>query len=131
MPGKKEFEIYDPLVFVDQIAAGTMTIDVAEARTLEQIGTKADQLQKPSLLTKALDHWDNKSRAGSSSQGSFSVTEPNEPSWTKHNRDDQTMHLERHLVGDDGSAHSTGAIWIEDESWAECASRTQDQVNVE
>jgi hypothetical protein len=92
VPGKKEFEIYDPLEFVDQVTAGTMTIDVAEARALEQIRAKAEQLQKPSLLTKALDH---KLRAGSSSQGSLSV-EPNEPSVTEHDPEDQTMHVGRH-----------------------------------
>jgi hypothetical protein len=123
IPRKKEFEIYDPLVLVDRITAGTMTIDVAEAIALEQIRAKANQLQKPSLLTRALDHLGNKLRAGSSSQGSLSVTEPNES--TKHDRGDQTMHVGRHLVSD-GSASSTGASRAEDVSWAEDARRMQD-----
>lgn len=91
IPGRGEFEIYDPQGFVDQIIARTTTIDVAAAKALEQVRARADQLQKPSLLTNPMG---KKLRAGSSSEGSPPVpdSEPDKPSLIEHDQDDQTMH---------------------------------------
>jgi hypothetical protein len=92
IPEQKEIEIYDPQEFVDQMIAGTMTTDVAAAKALERVRAKADQLQKPSLLTNPTA---NNFRAGSSSR-SLPVTGPNEPNMSEHVRDDW-MHVEGHL----------------------------------
>ncbi|KAN0136067.1 hypothetical protein V8E53_006228 [Lactarius tabidus] len=132
-PEREAFEIYDPRTLVNQIGAGTVTIDDAAAAALELVRVKAFQLRKPSLLVNQMP---NKLRADSSSEGLLPVTgsEPNKPNMTEHDQDDQMMHVERHLVSDDGSAHSTSAswaAWAEEESWVEPAYRMQDQVNEE
>ena len=90
-PGPGEFEIYYTQGFVDQIIAGTTTVDIAAAEALEQVRAKADQLQKPSLLTNSMG---KKLRAGSSSEGSPLVTdsEPDKQSLIEHDQNDQTMH---------------------------------------
>ena len=90
-PGRGEFEIYYAPKFVDQIIARTTTVDIAAAEALEQVRAKADQLQKPSLLTNSMG---KKLRTGSSTEGSPSVTnsEPDKQSLIEHDQDDQTMH---------------------------------------
>jgi hypothetical protein len=124
VPKREAFEIYDPRELIDRIRDGTVNVDVAADIALGLVRVKAEQLQKPSLLTNPIA---NKYLASSSSVGSLPVTdsEPNK-------QHDQTMHVERHLVSGDGSAHGTSASWAgwaEDESWVEPAYRMQDQVN--
>ncbi|KAH8990326.1 hypothetical protein EDB92DRAFT_1865879 [Lactarius akahatsu] len=53
IPGRKQFEIFDPQEFVNQINTGTIPA-VAAGRAIERILAKARQLQKPSM---SADPW--------------------------------------------------------------------------
>lgn len=58
IPGREEFEIFDPAEFVKQIKAGVPALVVALC-ALERVHEKADRLKKPSMSTNA---WGSKSK---------------------------------------------------------------------
>lgn len=68
-----------------------MTIDVAEARALEQVRAKALQLQKPSLFTNSMA---NKSRSSSVMLDSFGSVTGSDPWDDEPAHNDETMHVE-------------------------------------